>query len=133
MPRAFSSHDDLISYATSLAADQSALDQRLNDTHAQFDASAGQRDTLSVQLLSIIKTQQQLFAAGALTAPQTAWRRPTEGEITQPFGPTTVWVEPARTYQGVVYKHFHDGVDIAGPGWPTSSRPLAVASRSSAG
>jgi murein DD-endopeptidase MepM/ murein hydrolase activator NlpD len=39
---------------------------------------------------------------------------PTQGEITQAFGPTDLWVEPSREYDGVSYAHFHDGVDIAG-------------------
>jgi len=39
---------------------------------------------------------------------------PTVGQITQPFGPTSLGVEPARVYNGVSYAHFHDGVDIAG-------------------
>jgi murein DD-endopeptidase MepM/ murein hydrolase activator NlpD len=34
---------------------------------------------------------------------------PTSGVITQYFGPTSLWMEPA--YQG--YAHFHQGVDIA--------------------
>jgi murein DD-endopeptidase MepM/ murein hydrolase activator NlpD len=40
---------------------------------------------------------------------------PLDGAITQPFGPSTLAVEPALTFQGVTYPHFHTGVDIAGP------------------
>ena len=42
-----------------------------------------------------------------------AWMTPVEGELTQGFGATTYRGEPARTYDGVYYPHFHDGVDIA--------------------
>ncbi|MEP6693009.1 MAG: peptidoglycan DD-metalloendopeptidase family protein [Chloroflexota bacterium] len=50
--------------------------------------------------------------AGDGAAPQ-AWSLPVRGTITQPFGPTTFALEPARTYQGVYYAHFHDALDIA--------------------
>ena len=40
---------------------------------------------------------------------------PTAGELTQEFGPTSFWFEPAREYRGVSYAHFHEGIDIAGP------------------
>jgi murein DD-endopeptidase MepM/ murein hydrolase activator NlpD len=36
-----------------------------------------------------------------------------KGVVTQGFGPTTLWLEPARTYQGVSYAHFHDALDFA--------------------
>lgn len=42
-----------------------------------------------------------------------AWMAPAQGELTQGFGKTTYWGEPARVYDGVYYRHFHDGVDIA--------------------
>ena len=50
---------------------------------------------MSVQAVTLYRTQQQLTAAGALTAAAAGWRMPTEGEITQRFGPTSVSVEPA--------------------------------------
>ena len=77
-----------------------------------------QTSALSVEAVSLYRTSQQLAGAGALTAPATTWRTPTAGEITQPFGPTPLGVEPARVYQGIPYAHFHDGVDIAGT-WAT--------------
>jgi murein DD-endopeptidase MepM/ murein hydrolase activator NlpD len=42
-----------------------------------------------------------------------AWMAPVLGELTQGFGQTTYWGEPARVYGGVYYSHFHDGLDIA--------------------
>jgi murein DD-endopeptidase MepM/ murein hydrolase activator NlpD len=43
------------------------------------------------------------------------WATPLQGELTQEFGPTTFWFEPARVYRGVSYAHFHEGIDIAAP------------------
>jgi murein DD-endopeptidase MepM/ murein hydrolase activator NlpD len=40
---------------------------------------------------------------------------PVVGPITQPFGPTPYAFEPAVTYHGVFYPHFHTGIDIAAP------------------
>lgn len=34
--------------------------------------------------------------------------------ITQEWGPTTFYMEPPYTYQGVYYPHFHGGIDMAG-------------------
>ena len=140
LPRSFGTYDELIAYASALAADQGALDQRLTETRRQYDAAIaalraitpakghggslfdaddyrGVRSleaTLSVQAVTLYRTQQQLVGAGALTGADAGWRMPTEGELTQPFGPSSVGVEPARVYHGVAYAHFHEGVDIAG-------------------
>ncbi len=50
--------------------------------------------------------------SGDGAAPST-WSLPVRGAITQPFGPTTFPLEPARTFHGVNYAHFHDAVDVA--------------------
>jgi len=117
MPRAFSSYDDLIKYATRVAADQGALDQQLGDAQARFAqlGADNERLALVMKAAALYRTEQQLAAAGALSAPRTpSWQMPTMGEVTQPFGPTPLWVEPGRVYHGIPYAHFHDGVDIAG-------------------
>jgi murein DD-endopeptidase MepM/ murein hydrolase activator NlpD len=139
-PRSFTTYDALIAYATGIAADQNALDLRaagvarerdvfaaavdpgigsphrggrLADPDSQGDApSAAAQARARVRDLAAI--DRKLVAAGALTSPATAWRLPTEGQITQPFGPSTLWMEPARTHAGVFYAHFHEGLDIAG-------------------
>jgi murein DD-endopeptidase MepM/ murein hydrolase activator NlpD len=139
-PRSFDTYDAVIAYATDVAAQQSALDVRLAAVRAQgqrvaqelvaiapetprggslfdIDAQTSGRAlvaSLHTQTNTIATTQRSLIAAGALTSEAAPWRMPTDGEITQPFGPTDVWVEPARDYDGVAYAHFHDGVDIAG-------------------
>ena len=43
-------------------------------------------------------------AMAADGAAPSAWSLPVRGTITQPFGPTTFALEPARTYQGVVVR-----------------------------
>jgi murein DD-endopeptidase MepM/ murein hydrolase activator NlpD len=49
----------------------------------------------------------------AIAPANRAWMIPVQGELTQEFGPTGFWFEPARTYGGVYYPHFHEGIDIA--------------------
>ena len=43
------------------------------------------------------------------------WQWPLAGAVSQPFGPTTLDLEPAVTYRGTTYPHFHDAIDIAAP------------------
>ena len=70
------------------------------------------RDAAAAQtaLAQLVATAMAGDGAGPST-----WALPVRGAITQPFGPTTFALEPARTYQGVYYEHFHDAVDIAAP------------------
>ena len=140
LQRAFSSYEDVINYATAVAGDQNALDSRVAPLRAERDgliadlASTGStsarggklsdadgqrggqsiRAAASSRIATLAATEKTLVAAGALTSPAAPWRIPTEGEITQEFGPTDLWAEPSRTYDGVTYAHFHEGVDIAG-------------------
>ena len=66
-----------------------------------------------------LDAQQDVFVqAGIWSLPSADahWTMPVKGgEISQPFGPTPLRLEPARTFDGVAYAHFHDGVDIAAP------------------
>jgi murein DD-endopeptidase MepM/ murein hydrolase activator NlpD len=52
---------------------------------------------------------------GASAAAPTGLMAPLSGPITQPFGPSALAFEPALTFGGVTYPHFHTGIDIAGP------------------
>jgi murein DD-endopeptidase MepM/ murein hydrolase activator NlpD len=139
-PRTFSSYDALIAYATTVAADQNALDTRAavvqderNTLSAILWADGGasgrggrlfdpdvRRDERSptasarARVRYLAALARTVTAAGALTTPATPWLMPTDGQITQPFGPTTLWVEPSRVYGGMAYRHFHEGVDLAG-------------------
>src|SRR5205823_11928137 len=86
LPRTFGSYDDLIAYASSIAADQAALDQKQIDTRAQYDATVAElaaivpekdrggalfdvdtvrqtravASTLSLQAATLSRTEQQL-------------------------------------------------------------------------
>jgi murein DD-endopeptidase MepM/ murein hydrolase activator NlpD len=139
-PRTFSTYEDVITYATNVAKDQNALDARVAPLRAERDtlvadlASGGTTSLLrgklvdpdaqrgglsaiaaaSARISALTASERTLVAAGALTSPVAPWRIPTAGEITQPFGPTDHWFEPSRTYNGVMYARFHEGVDIAG-------------------
>ena len=139
-PRAFASYEDVMAYATNVAKDQNALDASVAPLRAERDllvadlASGGtstvrggkvvdldaQRGGLSAivaassKIAALTARERQLVDVGALTSPVAPWRLPTAGELTQPFGPTDLWFEPSRTYGGVAYAHFHEGVDIAG-------------------
>jgi murein DD-endopeptidase MepM/ murein hydrolase activator NlpD len=115
-PRVFSSYDAVIAYASAVAADQAALDTHLaavrsaqGDPGDALDTRGGYR-----RLRALERAESKAFDAGALTTASVPWRMATVGQITQPFGPTFLRVEPARTYAGVYYAHFHDGVDVAG-------------------
>lgn len=44
-----------------------------------------------------------------------AWAWPLAGTLTQTFGPSALALEPAVTFGGVAFPHFHDGIDIAAP------------------
>lgn len=110
----------------SVAAKQGQL-SRLRDRGRAIAAAAangeGDRRAAEVAVLEALARDAaaaqtalaQLVAtamAGDGAAPST-WSLPVRGTITQPFGPTTFALEPARVYNGVAYAHFHDAVDFA--------------------
>ena len=52
---------------------------------------------------------------------------PAGGYVVQPFGPTSLAIEPALTYGGVSYPHFHTGIDIDAPlGTPVGASAAGV-------
>jgi murein DD-endopeptidase MepM/ murein hydrolase activator NlpD len=138
LPRTFSSYDALLATAMAVANDQSTLSAQLVAAQAEHDLAKSLLATVADPLVrgGFIHTetnvsdepalvalraevaatearQAQLLANGATAAPpSSAWTLPLAGEISQPFGPTSLWLEPARLYKGRFYWHFHDGVDI---------------------
>ena len=140
-PRGFTSYDSLIAYASDVARAQTTLDTSLAQLRARDDAATAAlvaardprerggllqttRDavvdlpsitTLGQLLASDALAAKQLLADGAIADGGAAWRSAVDGELTQPFGPTDVWVEPSREYGGVVYAHFHEAIDVAAP------------------
>lgn len=113
---------DLAALRDSVAAKRATLAKLNVQARALSDGegAAGQvavlRD-LADQAAAVEAAITQLVAAvpsdGLL--PATAWTMPLKGALTQPFGPSTLGLEPAHLYRGVLYPHFHEGVDIAAP------------------
>ena len=116
---------DLGSMSDSLAA----KDAQLAKLAAQADRLAGGgsaaeiavlKDLVETVLAATVKVDQLIAsAAAAAGAPAfgqaLAWVRPALGPVSQPFGPSALTLEPPRTYHGVTYPNFHDGIDIAAP------------------
>ena len=116
---------DLASIADSLAAKDALLATLA--AQAQRLAKGGSaaevgvlKDLVDAELASSAKVDELVAkaaaAAGAPTfRPALAWVWPARGPVSQGFGPSALGLEPPRTYHGVPYPHFHDGVDIAAP------------------
>jgi murein DD-endopeptidase MepM/ murein hydrolase activator NlpD len=54
-----------------------------------------------------------------------AWAWPLQGTLTQTFGPSALTLEPAVTFEGVLFAHFHDGIDIGAPLGTVVTAPAA--------
>jgi murein DD-endopeptidase MepM/ murein hydrolase activator NlpD len=141
LPRTYASYDDLIKTGAAVANDQQTLYARLLLARAERDLAKSilaaatdprlrggfiQTQSEVIEQPAMIALRAQVAAAGAAeaqliangataTAPSPTWRRPTGGEVSQPFGPTSLGLEPARVYLGTFYRHFHEGVDFAVP------------------
>ena len=89
---------------------------------AAASASSDVRSAVSYNMQAV---QSQLAQEAAIaqaaqndvndSAAPTHLLAPLEGPISQPFGPSTLVVEPPVTFKGGSYPHFHTGIDIAGP------------------
>ena len=142
-PRTFYTYDALVDYATSIATTEATSNDRLaaatareQANRAALSAIFGPRtrdDLLEVradlmndatiqaiqtQLTHDAETARRLIAEGAVVTTPSSWQLPLVGEDTQDFGPTPYYFEPALTYLGIYYPHFHTGTDIAAP-WGT--------------
>ena len=116
---------DLASLADALAAKDALLAQ----LSAQADrlargGTAAQvgvlRDLVNTELAASAKVDDLVVAAasaagGPAFQSALAWVWPARGVVSQGFGPSALSLEPPRTYHGVAYPNFHDGVDIAAP------------------
>lgn len=71
------------------------------------------RTELKEQYVALQADAIALAPYAAMPPANGAWMVPVIGELTQGFGPTDYWGEPARVYGGVSYAHFHEGIDIA--------------------
>lgn len=141
IPRSFPSYGALLATADAVARDQATLYAQLVAARAERDLAKTILATLSdprvrggfvhtetnvsdepavaalrAEIAATEATQAQLIANGATSAdPAPTWRRPLSGEVSQPFGPTALGLEPSRLYKGTFYWHFHEGVDVLAP------------------
>jgi len=69
------------------------------------------RVELKEQYVALAAEAEEL-APYAAVATWSGWITPAQGAVTQGFGPTPFRFEPARSFGGVFYTHFHDGIDI---------------------
>jgi murein DD-endopeptidase MepM/ murein hydrolase activator NlpD len=123
---------DLAAHETGLAALGDSLavkDAQLAKLAAQADRLGGGGSAAEIAVLAdLVETElaatakvDQLIAAAAAAAgapafqQALAWVWPAQGPVSQPFGPSALTLEPPRTYHGVTYPNFHDGIDIAAP------------------
>ena len=122
-----------ISTLTALTAKPSAVRDRLEREALRLSASprilsdttisaatreaAEEMRTLRVELKQQhveLEAHAVALAPYAVIAPASSgWIIPVRGEVTQEFGPTPFWFEPARTWRGQYYPNFHEGIDIA--------------------
>lgn len=76
----------------------------------ELAAEAAQADQEQDVLLRAITER-----SGVPLPPLTQFVWPARGVVSQDFGPSDHALQPARTFRGVSYAHFHDGIDIAAP------------------
>lgn len=148
LPRTFPSYGALLATAGVVANEQATMYAQLQASRAEHDLAKTileavldprQRGgfvrtevnvsdepavtALRAEIAATAATQATLIADGATAAaPSPTWRRPLAGEVSQPFGPTDLWLEPPLLYKGAYYWHFHEGVDvIAAAGTPITA------------
>jgi len=98
----------------SVGAKQTYL-ARLRDRARSLAAAAASGDTDAKAAQVAVLTALAQDSAMVRDGPAGAWSLPVRGILTQPFGPTSFELEPAATYKGVSYAHFHAAIDIAAP------------------
>ena len=141
LPKTYLSYDSLLATAAAVANDQVSLYAQLQSVQAEHDlaktilasvedprlrgglvrtesnvSDVPARAALRAEIVTTAAAQAQLIASGAIATPPAAtWQPPLSGQVSQPFGPTTFGMEPARLHKGTFYPHFHEGVDILAP------------------
>jgi murein DD-endopeptidase MepM/ murein hydrolase activator NlpD len=119
--------DLLATLKGSVGAKQAQL-ARLRDRARSLAAAAAAGDTEAKAAQVAVLTALAQDATNAQTAlaqlvasamvrdgESGAWSLPVRGVLTQPFGPTSLELEPPATFDGVSYAHFHAAVDLAAP------------------
>ena len=116
---------DLATLADSLAAKDAFLAtlSKAADRLARGGTAAqvaALKELVDAELASSAKIDELVAAAAAAAGAPAfqqalAWVWPVRGIVSQGFGPTPLTLEPPRTYHGIPYPNFHDGLDIAAP------------------
>lgn len=116
---------DLVSLADSLVAKEALLATfSAQADHMATGGSAAEvavlRELVEAEMAAAAKIDLVIAAAAAAAGAPTfqqllAWVRPAKGAVSQGFGPSALALEPPRSFHGVTFPHFHDGLDIAAP------------------
>ncbi len=127
-------YDAMVAAAAASIDQQSALGAQ---AAASRNGALGAKDQADQQTGDLNKKLQEAQAAYEQLAAELAAKSglavytgrliywPVNGVITQGFGPTSFWGEPAAWFQGVWYPHFHNGLDIAAPMYTPIRAPAA--------
>jgi murein DD-endopeptidase MepM/ murein hydrolase activator NlpD len=109
--------DRLERQALRLSASKTPVDPTLSPAVREAAAEMRALRTELNERSALLEAESKELAQYLAIVPTTGgwWRSPAHGELTQEFGPTPFWFEPAREYKGVFYPHFHEGIDIAAP------------------
>lgn len=95
--------------AAATAGARAASDAEIAHLRELAEANARESEA-SAQLIAEIARR-----SGVELPTADRWTWPLEGRVTQEFGPSALVLEPPKTYRGLSYPHFHDGLDIAAP------------------
>lgn len=95
--------------AAATAGARAVSDAQIAHLRELAEANAKQSEAEAALIAEIARQ------AGVALPTADRWAWPLEGRVTQEFGPSTLTLEPRRTYRGVTYPNFHDGLDIAAP------------------
>lgn len=95
--------------AAAAAGARAASDAQIAHLRALAEANAKQSEAGAALIAQIARQ------AGVELPTADRWAWPLEGRVTQEFGPTAFALAPPRTYGGLRYPNFHDGLDIAAP------------------
>lgn len=96
-----------------LAAQEQTQLQSVN-TSAQDSRKAVEQNQQAAERVAWI-ISQETGVYPSIGGPTGSLIWPVVGSITQGFGPSPYAFEPAVTFRGVSYSHFHTGLDIAAP------------------
>ena len=105
---------ELATRADRLVAAAARGPQAVSD--AQIDVLRALADDASREHEAEEQAIREIARTSGVTLPGIdRWQWPVAGSVSQGFGPTMLELEPAVSYRGTTYAHFHDAIDIAAP------------------